>query len=131
MDDEKTIGSHQNVLNGKLCLFQQVPQNLWNRTRANWFWVNEGETLAVAIMTAIPKGHQAMPFFTVFLERMIYVGFHWAAGLPCACLPCVLGHCSGSWHAELSGYLSLRLALTQNSVGEKTTSLQGGKLDFF
>lgn len=41
MNDGKTIGSHQNILKEKLCPFQQIPQNIWNRTRANGFQANE------------------------------------------------------------------------------------------
>lgn len=32
MDDEKAIRSNQNILKEKFCPFQQIPQNLWNRT---------------------------------------------------------------------------------------------------
>lgn len=75
MDDEKTIRSNQNILKEKLSFPTNTTESV-EQSRANWFQVNDSESLAVVIMTAIPEGHQAVLFLGVFLERRIYVGFH-------------------------------------------------------
>lgn len=73
----KLFRSQQSILKENFVLSNKFHRILGTEQEQIGFkLISKSETLAVGIMTVIPKGCQAMPFFNVFLESIIYVGFH-------------------------------------------------------